>query len=398
MANYAVPAPDIPDICKPVMQRMVDAGLASAVPNQMTVNEYESGQGIAPHLDNPACFGDEIQLLSLGSAVVMTFTSEEDPDMKKHVLLPPRSLALLQGPARYSWSHGISARKQDKVNGALVTRGLRISLTFRQVMVPGEIPSECLVETKLEDEHVVQVYDDIAPHWHHTRGRRKVHWYRVKDYLEALEPGSLLADIGCGDGKYFGLNPKVLSIGCDRSLSLLEVSQAPMHETFCCDAVKVPLRSGVFDACICIAVLHHLANLNRRVAVVRELARIVRTGGTVLLQAWAQEQEAGSKRTFNEQDVLVPWKFQPWHAEGQLKAAHATTDESGLVVYQRYCHVYREGELEDLCSLVPNVRILESGYDRSNWFVLFQKIDDERLHDVPQAPPQSIEEKKLAVL
>ena len=46
---------------------------------------------------------------------------------------------------------------------------------------------------------VQYVYDDIAVHWNHTRGKRKVHWARVKDFLEALPPGSLLADVGSGD-------------------------------------------------------------------------------------------------------------------------------------------------------------------------------------------------------
>jgi hypothetical protein len=32
-----------------------------------------------------------------------------------------------------------------------------------------------------------------------------------------------VADIGSGDGKYFGINPDIFSIGCDRSLKLLQV-------------------------------------------------------------------------------------------------------------------------------------------------------------------------------
>jgi hypothetical protein len=36
--------------------------------------------------------------------------------IKKHVLLPARSLAILSGPARYSWTHGIAPRKFDKVS------------------------------------------------------------------------------------------------------------------------------------------------------------------------------------------------------------------------------------------------------------------------------------------
>ena len=38
---------------------------------QLTVNEYEPGQGIAAHIDTFNCFGPEIFVLSLGSGVTM---------------------------------------------------------------------------------------------------------------------------------------------------------------------------------------------------------------------------------------------------------------------------------------------------------------------------------------
>jgi ubiquinone/menaquinone biosynthesis C-methylase UbiE len=204
----------------------------------------------------------------------------------------------------------IAPRKNDKVQGQVMPRGRRVSLTFRQALLPGDIASSRLCASQVEYEHVYKVYDSIALHWHHTRGKRKVHWHRVKSFLDALAPGSFMADIGSGDGKYFGLNPSCLSIGCDRSLKLLEVSKNVSFESFCCDAVKVPFRSDIFDAVICIAVLHHMASIDRRVSVVRELLRICRVGGRVMLQAWAMEQESGSKKNFSEQDVLVPWKLQ----------------------------------------------------------------------------------------
>ncbi len=56
-----------------------------------------------------------------------------------------------------------------------------------------------------------------------------MYWHRVKDFLESLPVGTLLADIGCGDGKYFGVNPGIVSIGCDRSSKLLEVSSADRY-------------------------------------------------------------------------------------------------------------------------------------------------------------------------
>lgn len=90
-------------------------------------------------------------------------------------------------------------------------------------MFPGDVPQTRLQSSHIEVDHVFRVYDSIAVHWNHTRGRRKVHWHRVKDFIEGLPIGTLVADIGSGDGKYFGLNSATTTIGCDRSLKLLEV-------------------------------------------------------------------------------------------------------------------------------------------------------------------------------
>jgi alkylated DNA repair protein alkB family protein 8 len=246
---------------------------------QLTLNEYYPGQGIASHIDTESVFGPDIFIISVGSGVTMTMTQqrvvpatseddivggegdEEDTrcKKKKHVYLYPRSLLVMRGDSRYLWSHTITPRKSDKIDGELIQRGRRVSLTFRQALIPGDIPGTRLSSSAVEREHVYRVYDSIATHWHHTRGKRKVHWHRVKAFIEGLEEGSLIADIGSGDGKYFGLNASAFSIGCDRSIRLLEVSADQRHETFCCDAVKVPLRSDVFDAVLCIAVLHHIA-------------------------------------------------------------------------------------------------------------------------------------------
>lgn len=152
---------------------------------------------------------------------------------------------------------------------------------------------------------LLKVYDNIALHWNHTRGKRKVYWHRVKGFLDALPLGTLLADVGSGDGKYFGVNPNIVSMGCDRSIKLLEVSREPHHETFCCDAVTLPFRSNAFDATLCIAVLHHLSSVDRRYAVISELVRITRPGGRVMLQAWAYEQGKESKHAFQSQDTMV---------------------------------------------------------------------------------------------
>ena len=46
----------------------------------------------------------------------------------------------------------------------------------------------------------------------------------------------------------------------------------------------------------------------------------------------------------------------------------------GSVVYQRYCHMYAEGELEGLVNNVDGLHVVKSYYDRSNWCVVAERI------------------------
>ena len=86
------------------------------------------GQGIAPHIDCIPCFSDTICSLSLGSSCVMELTNNE---VKRSIMLKPRSLLILKNDARYKWKHGIAPRKSDNK----IARNRRISLTFRKVIL-----------------------------------------------------------------------------------------------------------------------------------------------------------------------------------------------------------------------------------------------------------------------
>lgn len=103
-------------------------------PDQVIINEYLPGQGIAPHIDCVPCFGETIASLSLNSPCVMEFIHAETGG-KITRLLESRSLLVLSGEARYRWKHGIPARKSDKIAGQTIPRGRRLSLTFRTVIL-----------------------------------------------------------------------------------------------------------------------------------------------------------------------------------------------------------------------------------------------------------------------
>lgn len=114
--------------------RLHAEGVFETKPNQVIVNEYLPGQGIAPHIDCEPCFGDIIASLSLGSACIMEFSHVQSRRTLERTL-PPRSLLVLQDEARFDWKHGIPARKSDLIGGRRIARERRLSLTFRTTII-----------------------------------------------------------------------------------------------------------------------------------------------------------------------------------------------------------------------------------------------------------------------
>jgi hypothetical protein len=134
---------------------------------------------------------------------------------------------------------------------------------------------------------------------------------------------------------------------------------------------------------------------------------VVRVGGLINIQAWALEQEDESRRKFPVSDVFVPFNAQPKYLRLATKAGncwdsgdgeasivldeeHKSTaqiyseilnadfdDQKGLVVFQRYCHLYRRGELEEIiqsCSVCDYLEIQESGFESGNHFVILKVV------------------------
>ena len=186
-------------------------------PDQLTVNYYLPGQGIPSHVDTHSTFEDPIISLSLGSSVVMNFKND---CTSIPVVLPQRSMVIMSRDSRYGWTHGITPKKSDvtvtKSGLTLLRRKTRVSYTFRKVRV-GEcncgFTEKCDshvkraqkfhvtddVAVKLENLHVHGVYNVIADHFSNTRHKQ---WPNVVRFLDMLDCGSLVIDIGCGNGKY----------------------------------------------------------------------------------------------------------------------------------------------------------------------------------------------------
>ncbi|KAH6936474.1 hypothetical protein HPB50_017995 [Hyalomma asiaticum] len=190
----------------------------------------------------------------------------------------------------------------------------------------------------LEKAYVHDVYEQLAP-----RLARPRLWPRVHQFLRELELGSLVADVGCGSGQYLesaGLG----ALGCERSQALARAAAScGGHQVVLGDALALPFRDEALDAALSVAVLHHLASTERRVQALRELARVLRVGGRVLITVWAMEQtQRKASACFESQDVLVPYR-QPTKSSSEDRGSSVeremtstTTSEDDLLVYQSY--------------------------------------------------------------
>ncbi|XP_035536106.1 probable tRNA methyltransferase 9B isoform X2 [Morone saxatilis] len=163
---------------------------------------------------------------------------------------------------------------------------------------------------QLERDHVHNVYDKIAPYFNDSRYKA---WPKVRQFLLDLQPGSIVADIGCGNGKYLHINKEVFKLGCDVCRPLVDFAWSQGHEVQMCDGLHLPYRDGCFDAVLSIAVIHHLSTKERRIRAIKEMARTLRVGGRIMIYVWAMEQK---RRKFEKQDIFVPWNPNPYSPSG----------------------------------------------------------------------------------
>ncbi|XP_021810542.1 alkylated DNA repair protein alkB homolog 8-like isoform X2 [Prunus avium] len=86
------------------------------------------------------------------------------------------------------------------------------------------------------------------------------------------------------------------------------------------------------------------------------------------------------KNANNQQEYFIPWHL-PYH-RAEVSGASACAlanglakkdDKKGAVVYNRYYHVFSEGELERLVAGIDNAVIVDRFFDKSNWCIVLEK-------------------------
>ena len=108
-----------------------------------------------------------------------------------------------------------------------------------QVPLSSDVPKSQVEAEKLEKLHVHEVYENIATHF---SGTRHSPWPRIAKFLRDQPAGTIVADVGCGNGKYLGINDDIFKTGSDRSFNLAAICRERGFPVIVCDILSLPYR------------------------------------------------------------------------------------------------------------------------------------------------------------
>lgn len=117
--------------------------------------------------------------------------------------------------------------------------------------------------------------------------RLHVYEERTGKYLSCFKhyvnSASIVVDVGCGTGAFSKalVCGKRLVITLDIERGLLKEIENPHIERICADAHHLPLTEGSVDCILALSFLEHLENPEKYL---KELYRVLRHGGTAIIQ------------------------------------------------------------------------------------------------------------------
>lgn len=186
---------------------------------------------------------------------------------------------------------------------------------------------------------VREVYEKISTEFSRTRYKM---WKCVREFLASLPPSSLVADVGCGNGKNMLVSGLEMR-GFDTCKNFIQECTEKGLKVSYGDVCEIPAKDETFDAVICIAVIHHLATEERRLQAIRELLRITVPGGKILITVWKCEDG-------EVQDRMVSW-----------------TCRDGKV-FDRYYHFFTLEEIQKMFASQSSIR-----EECGNWIITVTK-------------------------
>ena len=125
------------------------------------------------------------------------------------------------------------------------------------------------------------------------------------ELLAGVAPGDTVVDYGCGPG-WFTLaaarlaGPEGAVYAVDLEPRMVELVRRRAAEAglanvtaVAADGTRADLPDGIADAIICVQIMHYADGRDGRVAVARDLHRLLKPGGRVLVAQWKPKRATG---------------------------------------------------------------------------------------------------------
>ena len=145
--------------------------------------------------------------------------------------------------------------------------------------------AEYLLKKTTED------YNLIAKQFSSTR---RFFWRELLPLIQYIRPGEKVLDLGCGNGRLFGVlkDKQVDYVGVDSAEKFVEIAQEnyPEGKFQVASALNLPFSDNYFDKVYSIAVFHHIPSEEFRLLFLKEVRRVVKPGGLLLLTVWNLNQ------------------------------------------------------------------------------------------------------------
>jgi tRNA (uracil-5-)-methyltransferase TRM9 len=213
-------------------------------------------------------------------------------------------------------------------------------------------------------------YNLIAKEFSATR---KEIWEELKFLFENLKEGEKVLDLGCGNGRWYKVfkEKKVDYFGIDNSEKLIEIAKEnfPEAKFFVGDALNLPFQDNFFDKVYSIALLHHIPSEDFRIKVLKEVKRVLKPGGILILTCW---------RIHRLREILALLKYTLLKIIGRSKLDFKDFFVPWGKKMLRYYHFFTQRELENLVKKV-GFEILDFGVvknkrgNRQNYYIVSKK-------------------------
>lgn len=219
------------------------------------------------------------------------------------------------------------------------------------------------------------LYNNVAEHYAVTRNSSREN---VKKLLEKYVPkNSELLDVGSAHGNLiYDIPDNVKYTGIDVSDALIGIAKKnfPQKKFYLYDGEHLPFEKNTFETTVMIATLHHIPGEEKRKKLLKELLRVLKKEGKVIITVWKLWEihffvyllknifnKIIGKSKIDWFDIKYPWKGR----DGKIKG-------------MRYHHMFTLHELEKI-SKEAGLSVVEKGtlsFNKGkfkNYFIVLEK-------------------------